>query len=61
MLWFIQVTNPSESDRRGRESIHVIGKMFADNNINAGMNFHYNDDNELMFRSDYIVIVAKKQ
>ena len=61
MNWmdFIKWTNPSESDKRGRESIHVIADILKDCSCDVGMDF-YDDEGKLMFISNYIVVIAMK-
>ena len=41
MNWmeFIKWTNPSERDKRGRESIHIIGESLKNCDCDVGMNF----------------------
>jgi len=62
MNWmeFIERTNPSEDDKRARNSIHVIGDFLARCDCDVGMNFYYNHQHELMIRSDYVIVVATK-
>ena len=62
MNWmqFIKWTNPSESDKRGRESIHIIGESLKNCDCDVGMNFYHDENDELMFVSNYIVVIANK-
>ena len=62
MNWmdFIKWTNPNESDKRGRESIHVIAEFLKNCNCNVGMDFYDDDQGNLIFISNYIVIIASK-
>ena len=62
MNWkeFIEWTNPDENDKRARESMYIIGKYMEKCECNVGMNFFENNDKELMFTSNYIVVIATK-
>eukprot|EP01083_Nonionella_stella_P162386 533093_1 len=59
-LQFIDWTNPSEADRRARQSVHAIAQFVSKCDCDVGMGFYRDDQDELMFVSNYVIITAIK-